>query len=182
VLAAGGLTDKEIARRLGLSRRTVGTYWERMREKLGRHSRTQLVHRLVRAGVDEESGVYPERLETCETSLNFLSEHSSDLIARFDSDLNCLEVNPSLAQIAPDREFVGRNIRELSDLFQPTRAWVRFMNAALRHARQVSFLCRFKGITPELRTSVLPVRGDGPGPTSVISITTVGEAKRLLAS
>lgn len=182
VLAARGLTDKEIARRLGLSRRTVGTYWERMRDKLGRHTRTQLVHRLVRAEPERESEELPKLLETCESSLRFLRENSSDLIARFDPDLNCLEVNPSLARIAPDREVVGRNIRELGEIFQPTRSWVRFLNSALKHARQVSFLCRFQGIAQEMRTSVLPVQDDGPGPSSVISITSVAEATTLLAS
>ena len=42
-LAAQGLTDKEIAERLGISLGTVGTYWKRALERLDAHSRTQAV-------------------------------------------------------------------------------------------------------------------------------------------
>lgn len=55
LLAAEGLTDKEIARHLGLSQRTIGTYWERMRLKLGPFSRTQLVARFLRSEADGDS-------------------------------------------------------------------------------------------------------------------------------
>ncbi|RYG44918.1 PAS domain-containing protein [bacterium] len=48
LLASEGLTDKEIARSLNLSRRTIGTYWERMRAKLGPFPRTQLVAKFLR--------------------------------------------------------------------------------------------------------------------------------------
>jgi DNA-binding CsgD family transcriptional regulator len=52
LLAAEGLTDKEIAKHLSLSQRTIGTYWERMRQKLGPFSRTQLVARFLRLESD----------------------------------------------------------------------------------------------------------------------------------
>ena len=41
VLAAGGLTDKEIAIRLGISPDTVGTYWRRVLAKYQASSRTE---------------------------------------------------------------------------------------------------------------------------------------------
>jgi len=42
-LAARGLTDQAIANRLGIGVATVGTYWNRIRSKMGSHSRTELV-------------------------------------------------------------------------------------------------------------------------------------------
>jgi PAS domain S-box-containing protein len=41
--AADGLTDTAIAHELGISEATVGTYWGRVRIKLGPYSRTELV-------------------------------------------------------------------------------------------------------------------------------------------
>jgi PAS domain S-box-containing protein len=49
LLASEGLTDKEIAKHLNLSQRTIGTYWERTRHKLGAHPRTHLVARFLRS-------------------------------------------------------------------------------------------------------------------------------------
>jgi DNA-binding CsgD family transcriptional regulator len=43
VLAAGGMTDKEIALRLGISPDTVGTYWRRILAKYQAASRTEVV-------------------------------------------------------------------------------------------------------------------------------------------
>jgi DNA-binding CsgD family transcriptional regulator len=183
LLAAHGLTDKEIAKHLELSKRTVGTYWERMREKLGRLSRTELVARFVRFDPGSaEPTLNRGLLDSCESSLNFLSENSSDLIARFDSELTCLEVNPSLASIAPPEWIVGKNIRELGELFSPNSAWVRWLTEAFRDAKSVSFRSRFKGIKQELRTSLLPVPTEGGRPTSVISLTALECVKELMAS
>lgn len=42
-MATQGSTDQAIANELGLSLATVGTYWSRIRGKLGSHSRTELV-------------------------------------------------------------------------------------------------------------------------------------------
>lgn len=49
-LAAEGLTDKEIARELGIGLGTVGTLWSRIRSKLGQHNRTELVVRWMSCG------------------------------------------------------------------------------------------------------------------------------------
>ena len=54
LLAADGLTDKQIASHLQLSQRTIGTYWERMRQKMGQYSRTQLVANFVRGIVQAD--------------------------------------------------------------------------------------------------------------------------------
>ena len=48
-LAAQGLTDKEIQRRLGLSASTISTYWKRIREKLQTVNRAQAIAKLAQA-------------------------------------------------------------------------------------------------------------------------------------
>lgn len=47
---ARGLTNAEIAKTLGISRRTVATHLERIYERLGIHSRAALAHRVARPG------------------------------------------------------------------------------------------------------------------------------------
>jgi PAS domain S-box-containing protein len=47
-LAASGLTDQAIANKLGISVATVGTYWGRVRIKIGPYSRTELVATVIR--------------------------------------------------------------------------------------------------------------------------------------
>ncbi|HVL40328.1 MAG TPA: LuxR C-terminal-related transcriptional regulator [Fimbriimonadaceae bacterium] len=49
--AADGFTDKQIAQRLGLSPRTVSTYWDRMRVKLGAKSRIQVLYLAITKGL-----------------------------------------------------------------------------------------------------------------------------------
>lgn len=48
-MAAGGHTDQSIANHLGISLATVGTYWGRVRIKLGPFNRTELVANYLRA-------------------------------------------------------------------------------------------------------------------------------------
>jgi DNA-binding CsgD family transcriptional regulator len=59
LLAAEGMTDKEIAARLTLSPETVGTYWRRILSKYSAASRTEVVAKVVRlqaeASIDEIS-------------------------------------------------------------------------------------------------------------------------------
>ena len=47
LLAAEGLTDKEIQRQLGLSASTVATYWKRIREKLQCVNRAEAMAHIV---------------------------------------------------------------------------------------------------------------------------------------
>jgi DNA-binding CsgD family transcriptional regulator len=49
-LALNGGTDREIARRLGISRATVRTHEQHLRAKLGAHSRTELAAMFWRRG------------------------------------------------------------------------------------------------------------------------------------
>lgn len=59
-LASEGLTDAEIAERLGISRGTVGQHWKRLLEKLGARSRTHAVgilwrHEVACLGIEVEA-------------------------------------------------------------------------------------------------------------------------------
>jgi PAS domain S-box-containing protein len=47
LLAADGLTDKEIATHLDLQLATIRTYWERIRDKLGTNNRGQSISKLL---------------------------------------------------------------------------------------------------------------------------------------
>lgn len=54
LLAAEGMTDKEIAARLTLSPETVGTYWRRILSKYSAASRTEVVAKVVRLQAEAE--------------------------------------------------------------------------------------------------------------------------------
>gem|GEM_PF-1881342 len=290
LLAAEGLTDKEIARHLNLSQRTIGTYWERLRLKLGPYSRTQLVARFLRVETDSdengtsyrnlfatwEEGVWilsPEgrtiyanhriatifgietadfvesdartlflaatstnldevvkaaqeephvvefqlqrqdgtsiwlrlrgssvtdprgrcsaivllvhdmtvqrrvkhTLESCESTLAFLSDHSSDLIARFDADLRCVSINPTLEQLLrqSSSDIVGHQLEELSGVFEPKERWIRCLQEALKTGQTKSFRSSVQGFAEELHTYLLPEPSPEFLPATIMSITTL---------
>lgn len=56
-LASQGLTDKEIAARLKISRETVMTYWKRIRGRLGGVSRAEIVAQALTMKADEDHQV-----------------------------------------------------------------------------------------------------------------------------
>ena len=62
--AAAGLTDTAIANKLGISVATVGTYWGRVRIKLGPYSRTELVPIVLRS--ERESALEALRRENAQ--------------------------------------------------------------------------------------------------------------------
>ncbi len=72
--AAEGLTDTAIANKLGISEATVGTYWGRVRIKLGPYSRTELVAIVLRA--EREVAVEALRREN-EHLVESLREHAT---------------------------------------------------------------------------------------------------------
>lgn len=90
LLAAEGLTDKEIAKHLDLSQRTIGTYWERMRTKLGPSSRTQLVARFLRTDVDSNH---------TDQGYRDLFSSSEDGVLIFSPDGQIIYANPSIAAL-----------------------------------------------------------------------------------
>lgn len=91
LLAAQGLTDKEIQRRLGLSSSTVSTYWKRIREKLHTVNRAQAIARLAarhsghHEGQARHSPVGPHTISTAHIAVTVapgpwlaLSGHAED--------------------------------------------------------------------------------------------------------
>jgi len=71
VLAAGGLTDKEIAIRLGISPDTVGTYWRRILAKYQAASRTEVVAKYA----EDRSKAAVENLEYVNECLKLVADH-----------------------------------------------------------------------------------------------------------
>lgn len=53
--AAQGLTDKEIAHELGISKHTVDTYWQRLKSKTGAKSRTATVIDFLRDRIEQQN-------------------------------------------------------------------------------------------------------------------------------
>lgn len=71
-LASKGHTDTSISQRLGISEATVGTYWGRIRIKLGPYSRTELVSIVLKAHQ--------------EAALNELREANAELVRRLEAN------------------------------------------------------------------------------------------------
>src|SRR5580700_6284610 len=71
VLAARGLTDKEIAIKLGISPDTVGTYWRRILAKYQAASRTEVVAKYA----SERSKAAVENLQYVNECLRLVADH-----------------------------------------------------------------------------------------------------------
>lgn len=71
VLAASGLTDKEIALRLGISPDTVGTYWRRILAKYQAASRTEVVAKYT----DDRARAAVENLRYVNECLKLVADH-----------------------------------------------------------------------------------------------------------
>jgi DNA-binding CsgD family transcriptional regulator len=71
VLAAGGMTDKEIAVRLGISPDTVGTYWRRILAKYQAASRTEVVAKYTQ----QRAKVAVDHLRYVNECLRLVADH-----------------------------------------------------------------------------------------------------------
>ncbi|MDR3691532.1 MAG: LuxR C-terminal-related transcriptional regulator [Fimbriimonas sp.] len=71
VLAAGGLTDKEIAIKLGISPDTVGTYWRRILAKYQAASRTEVVAKYA----EDRSKAAVENLQYVNECLKLVADY-----------------------------------------------------------------------------------------------------------
>lgn len=80
--AAEGLTDTAIAFRLGISEATVGTYWGRVRIKIGPYNRTELVSIFLR--------------QEQETKLDAIREENAQVVAALQSAVSEAAVQDSL--------------------------------------------------------------------------------------
>jgi DNA-binding CsgD family transcriptional regulator len=78
VLAAGGMTDKEIALRLGISPDTVGTYWRRILAKYQAASRTEVVAKYTQ----QRAKAAVENLRYVNECLKLVADHMIEQAAQ----------------------------------------------------------------------------------------------------
>jgi PAS domain S-box-containing protein len=111
-------------------------------------------------------------LKSCETAIGFLSEHSSDLIARFDADFRCISLNPTFARRIqrPREEIVGQAIDQLADVFRPLDRWKENLREALATGTMRAFDAEMFDDRP-MRTHLLPEPSPDFLPATVLSIT-----------
>ena len=83
-LSAHGLTDQGIAHRLGISLATVGTYWGRVRVKLGSFNRTELVAHYLREQAGRTIGVLTDENRKLVQELHQLSDTADVLKSNLD--------------------------------------------------------------------------------------------------
>ncbi len=99
VRAARGHTDQAIANHLGISLGTIGTYWGRIRSKLGHFNRTELVARYLEA-------------ESAE-SLVFLRERNRQLQAQIEQERAGLEMLQAVIDSAAEAILVVNEAGEI---------------------------------------------------------------------
>lgn len=114
-------------------------------------------------------------LESCETTLDFVAKHSSDLIARFDRNLTCVSVNPALTKRLRTTEdaLLGKSIEELADVFEPKEEWVKFLRQALATGEPQAFTGCLKSVSPDSETHLLPEPSPEFLPETILTITRI---------
>lgn len=124
-LAAEGLTDKEISARLEIRTKTVRTYWDRIRAKLGAASRTQALSVALREALDD--------LEAREQRLRTFVNAMPIAFFAFDEDLTVLACNReaealtgySEAELKGSRKIYSLAFPNLADRTRIVREWRR---------------------------------------------------------
>ena len=135
LLAAEGLTDKEIADRLGITRGTVSTHWVRLREKVGARSRTEAIMKTLGQRLRDTARLADQAL----ADHKVLIEQAEDyVIFSLDENGTILDWNNGVVRVLgyAEEEFVGQN---LSLIFTPEDArdgeHTFEMQRALEHGR-----------------------------------------------
>lgn len=107
-LAGEGLTDKEIALRLDIGQKTVRTYWDRMRAKLGAASRTEVLAKALHAAMDA--------VGESEQRLRKFVESMPVMFNAFDEELKLILVNQECERVTgyTTDELLGPDIYERS--------------------------------------------------------------------
>jgi DNA-binding CsgD family transcriptional regulator len=101
-LAGDGLTDKEIALRLDIGQKTVRTYWDRMRAKLGAASRTEVLAKAVQTAYDQ--------VAASEQRLRVFVDNMPVMFNAYDENLNVIVVNQECERVtgySADEFFTG---------------------------------------------------------------------------
>ncbi len=97
VLAAAGMTDKEIALRLGISPDTVGTYWRRILAKYQAASRTEVVAKYTQ----QRAKAAVENLRYVNECLKLVADHMIEQAAQRDGGVSTSLADAILAS-TPD--------------------------------------------------------------------------------
>lgn len=124
-MAASGLTDAAISHRLNISAATVKTYWARIRTKLGRSSRTELVAHVLRAEAERTAcalrevaspGAKEARAQCGYYRL--LIEHAPDAMLVLDADAVVRVVNDAVCDLFgyAESELLGQHLSLLVPL------------------------------------------------------------------
>ncbi len=91
LLAADGLTDKEIALKLDIGIKTVRTYWDRMRVKYGAASRTQCLAMALRGAF--------EAVAESEERLRIFVHNMPVMFSAYDERMNVIKSNLECARV-----------------------------------------------------------------------------------
>lgn len=129
-LATDGLTDQQIAIHLGLTVATVNSYWVRIRGKLGRFSRTELVSRWLQNKSLAASREHKQRIAQLEAQLDSAKsenwtwesaalmqcafDHNPEVALILDADGRILCANERAASLlgVPRENLLDSNIRD----------------------------------------------------------------------
>ena len=95
ILAAGGLTDKEIAIRLGISPDTVGTYWRRILAKYQAASRTEVVAKYA----EDRAKAAVENLQYVNECLKLVADHLIENASRLPESDHVPSATPVAAPV-----------------------------------------------------------------------------------
>lgn len=114
-------------------------------------------------------------LESCESTLDFVAKHSSDLIARFDRNLICVSVNPALTKRlqADEEALVGKSLQDLGNVFRPAEEWSKFLRLALATGEAQAFSACLNGTPSDSETHLLPEPSPEFLPETILTITRV---------
>jgi PAS domain S-box-containing protein len=139
-LASSGHTDASIAHELGISEATVGTYWGRIRIKLGPYSRTELVSIVLRAEQEvaltdlrEANAELAKKLEVSSGAEDAFYKSLIDNAA--DAILLTSEAGIITSANQKAHELFGYNAGELSGLHVTTLVPPRFREDHVQHLR-----------------------------------------------
>ena len=107
-LAIEGTTDEQISQTLGISVSTVNSYWVRIRGKVGQHSRTEIVARMLRDGFQEGQRELTEEIDRLvgllAVSESALARSEADLLAGQDGSWHLLALH-----FTPESVLVARS-------------------------------------------------------------------------
>jgi PAS domain S-box-containing protein len=112
--ASEGLTDTAIALRLGISEATVGTYWGRVRIKIGPYNRTELVSIHLRMQQEEALDALRTENEQVISDLRKASEQQADQGSLYQE---LIENAPDAIVIVSESGFISTANKAAHELF-----------------------------------------------------------------